>query len=78
MMKKLLTILIILLSFIFVSCENSHEHKYVAGICSCGEVDPNYEEIKYTVIFKDYDGAILSEVVVSKGEKIAFPPPHTC
>ena len=77
MMKKLLTILIILLSFIFVSCGNSHEHKYVAGICSCGEVDPNYEKIKYTVIFKDYDGSILSEVVVSKGEKIAFPPSPT-
>ena len=43
MKKKILIIFLILLSFVLMSCENSHTHQYIDGLCSCGEEDPNYK-----------------------------------
>ncbi len=45
MMKKLVTILSIFICLVSVaSCtdDKPHEHVYVDGKCTCGEVDPNY------------------------------------
>lgn len=44
-MKKLLLLLLLIVSFGVVGCdmnEPPHEHQYVDGICSCGVSDPNY------------------------------------
>jgi hypothetical protein len=50
-MNKICTILVLLLGFYLVGCNNSkddvndpHEHEFVEGVCGCGEKDPNYQE----------------------------------
>ena len=50
-MKKIFTILVLLLGLYLVGCNNSkndvndpHEHAYVEGVCGCGEKDPSYQE----------------------------------
>ena len=36
-MKKLILVLLLVLSFGLFACEKPHEHKYVNGACECGE-----------------------------------------
>ena len=50
-----------------------HTHEFIDGKCSCGEADPNYENIFYTITFVDYDGTVITEVKISKGEQIKLP-----
>lgn len=39
---KILLVLVMLLSLVFVTSCNNHQHEYVDGKCECGEADPNY------------------------------------
>ncbi len=60
--------LLILIICIGVSgCE--HEHNFIEGKCSCGEV----EVIKYTVTFVDYDGTVLKTETVEKNQSATSP-----
>ena len=52
MKQKILIIFLILLSFVLMSCENSHTHQYIDGLCSCGEEDPNYKP-QHTHIYEN-------------------------
>ena len=66
MTKKSIRLLsIFTLLFSLIGCSLHHTHKFVEGICSCGEK----EEIEFfTVKFKDYDGTIIKEEEVEKGK----------
>lgn len=50
-----------------------HVHEFIDGKCECGEVDIEV----YTVIFKDFDGVVLSEVIVEKGQDAPLPDSPT-
>lgn len=70
MIKKHILFLLIIILFIITGCNNnSHEHNYIDGKCECGEVIVE----TFSVVFKDYDGKILSEEIVEKGNS-AIPP----
>ena len=70
---KQLKYVIFILSFILCigisGCKKEHEHKYIDGTCSCGEV----EVIKYTVTFVDYDGTVLKTETVEKNHSATSP-----
>ena len=70
---KLLKYVIFILSFILCigvsGCEIEHEHKFIDGTCSCGEVEVN----KYTVTFVDYDGTVLKTETVEKNHSATSP-----
>ena len=73
-MKKIAIVLILFsLPFLLFSCTNTntHQHNFVDGVCSCGEMQ--LIDIKYTLTFIDYDGSIIEEVTISKGGKV-IPP----
>lgn len=44
-MSKILSLVLVVVMLLscFVACQPKHEHKYVDGVCSCGEKDPNYK-----------------------------------
>ena len=49
-------------------------HKYTEGVCHCGAKDPNYVPAKkYTVIFKDYDGTVISTQSIKEGTAATAP-----
>lgn len=35
--------MIIIIVFTLASCKKVYEHKYIRGICECGEIDPQDE-----------------------------------
>jgi hypothetical protein len=44
--KRIIVICMLAVSLIlFTSCVDDHIHKYIDGICTCGEIDPNYQKI---------------------------------
>ncbi len=74
-MKYKLNFVLFLAIIIFLcsSCTVEHTHKFIEGKCECGEVDPDYEEIKYTITFVDYDNTIIKIIAVNKGEEVILP-----
>ena len=74
-MKYKLNFVLFLAIIIFLcsSCTVEHTHKFIEGKCECGEVDPNYEEIKYTITFVDYDNTIIKQITINKGEEVILP-----
>ena len=44
-MKRFINLCFIFCTLMFaIGCTMTHTHKYTDGVCSCGEVDPDYEE----------------------------------
>ena len=74
-MKYKLNFVLFLAIIIFLcsSCTVEHTHKFIEGKCECGEVDPDYEEIKYTITFVDYDNTIIKQITINKGEEVILP-----
>lgn len=50
-----------------------HTHEFIDGECICGEEDPNFEIPSYNVTFIDYDGTIIKEEIVQKGQVVNAP-----
>ena len=48
---------------------NATGHTYINGVCHCGDIEKN----EYTVVFKDYDGAVLKTETVVHDDN-ANPP----
>lgn len=49
-------------------------HNYTEGVCHCGAKDPGYVPAKkYTVVFKDYNGTVLSTQSVKEGSAATAP-----
>ena len=49
-------------------------HEYTDGVCHCGEADPNFAlPAKFTVVFTDYDGTVLSTQSVIEGAAAIAP-----
>lgn len=72
--KKILFFLLYLFCLLLIGCKiKPHVHEFIDGKCECGEV--NIEV--YTVIFKDFDGVVLSEVIVEKGQDAPLPDSPT-
>lgn len=68
--KKIFKIMLLIITFILVGCNNSsHIHEYVDGKCECGDVKVE----TYTVIFKDYDGKVISQIIVEKNKDAQAP-----
>lgn len=68
--KSILFLFLNLFCLLLIGCKiKPHVHEFIDGKCECGEV--NIEV--YTVIFKDFDGVVLSEVIVEKGQDAPLP-----
>ena len=50
-----------------------HEHVFIKGKCECGEVYQDYEEIKYTITFVDYDNTVIKTIIINKGDSVSYP-----
>ena len=77
LIKFIKYLFIISLIFTLFGCKKNncgkskHNHEFINGICSCGEV----EEQKFTVTFKNYDGKVLKYDNVLKGQSATPPTP---
>ena len=74
MSKKFKYVVIYIILIIFCSsCTYEHTHRFIDGKCDCGESDPDYEEVLYTITFVNYDGSVIDKITVSKVEDIVYP-----
>lgn len=63
----------LVLILICSSCQFQHTHRFVDGECYCGESDPDYKEVLYTITFMDFDGSTINQIVVSNSTEIIYP-----
>ena len=72
-LKLYFIIFIPILILLCSSCTFEHNHEFIEGKCECGENDPEYIEIKYTITFVDYDDTIIKTIIINKGENVSYP-----
>ena len=66
--KKILVILLVLVSLFMVACDLNHQHEYIDGVCSCGA-----EEERFVVTFDTKGGTLIDSVKVVPGKTIKKP-----
>ena len=63
MSKKFKYVVIYIILIIFCSsCAYEHTHRFKDGKCDCGESDPDYKEVLYTITFVNYDGSVIDKM----------------
>ncbi len=72
--KKILFFILSLFCLLLIGCNTQpHIHEFIDGKCECGEINIEI----YNVVFKDFDGTIISEVQVEKGKDAPLPKAPT-
>ena len=66
--KKILVILLVLVSLFIVACDLNHQHEYIDGVCSCGAA-----EERFVVTFDTKGGTLIDSVKVVPGKTIKKP-----